>query len=314
MKKVLSVIIILSILFGCTAQYIYAYDEYGLTTEEIYKAKSNLISAGWTEEEIEDLMDEKALADFVDIEKVVSSEKKYYKVTENSIVQISELQCFSDIACINNENISSEETTLQPPSDSVTYNPVDYEKDTVNTSDGYFTYYIQVFSRGDGIYVVSGRYQWLISPANRKTDVFSVNVGDGLKVLSGSAANLNYVYKADIVVTTGYTTDSYTYENTSTDNLVRAEHYIAASQKLEATVTSSASASVTANNHRGYIQYRAQYSDTSVTLLSAQANYFHQQSAVEFTPSISLNGMSVSVTPKTAFKSMLPNPYLTFSV
>ena len=68
---------------------------------------------------------------------------------------------------------------------------------------------------------------------------------------------------------------------------------------------------VSAYNHRGYIQYRVKLTDNDEQIFSVHADYLHQEAVIAITPSISFPlGLSVSVDQSSKFKIMSPNPYM----
>lgn len=70
----------------------------------------------------------------------------------------------------------------------------------------------------------------------------------------------------------------------------------------------------TAKGYRGYIQYKAVKNNSNNTATSIFADYQHHQSSISYSLSINISGASVSVSPKTNYKRMSPNPYLAFSI
>jgi len=252
-----------------------------------------LLGAGWTIAEIDDLLSDKVLLEFAEAKAVVSSDKKYYRVTEEDSIAITEEECKNAINA--NKNIEKGISS---------YSGGDTIIDDITTTDGYLTYYVEVYSFGGGEYMISGRYEWLKVPLNTKIDVFSVSHDYQLTQL-GNSDDVYYVYKADYAITPGnYIT---TEINTPDEMYISIHNGTAVKQKL------LGATDYICSNHRGYLQYRACSNNTGATMFAVSAEYLHQQGMFSVSPSLSFDGMSVGVNYSTFFKRMSPNPYLSFS-
>lgn len=257
------------------------------------RAISFLLNAGWTSNEINDLLSDKALLEFAEAKSVVSSDQKYFRITEEDSIVITEEECKNAINTIEN---AEKGVSVCAGGDTII--------DDITTTDGYLTYYVEVYSFGGGEYMISGRYEWLKAPLNTKIDVFSVSHDYQLTQL-GNAADVYYVYKADYAITPG---NYITTEISTPDEMYISIHNgTAVKQKL------LGATDIIYSNHRGYLQYRACSNNTGATMFAVSAEYLHQQGMFSVSPSLSFDGMSVGVSYSTFFKRMSPNPYLSFN-
>ncbi len=257
------------------------------------KAISFLLNAGWTTEEIYDLLTDEAILEFAKAKAVVSSEKKFFRVTEENSIAITEEECMEAVNSIQN---ATNGISVCAAGDEI--------KDEVTTTDGYLTYYVEVYSIGGGEYMIGARFEWLIEPLNRRIDVFAINHCDQLTQISDSD-EVYYVYKADYY--SNFNTLSTMEINEPDEMYISAGHGTAITQNL------LGSQYISFINHRGYLQYKAEVNNTTATILSVNAEYLHQQGVFGVSPSISFGDMSIGVDYSTFFKRMSPNPYLTFS-
>ena len=252
------------------------------------KAISFLLNAGWTTEEIYDLLTDEAILEFAKVKAVVSSEKKFFRVTEENSIAITEEECMEAVNSIQN---ATNGISVCAAGDEI--------KDEVTTTDGYLTYYVEVYSIGGGEYMVGGRFEWLKTPLNTKIDVFAVSHDYQLTQL-GNSSDVYYIYKAD-------------YYGVTRETTIPDEMYIniysgtAVKQKL------FGENDIIYGNHRGYLQYKVQSNNTGATIFAVSAEYLHQQGLFSVSPSLSFDNMSIGVNYSTFFKRMSPNPYLTFS-
>ncbi len=251
------------------------------------KAISFLLNARWTTEEIYDLLTDEAILEFAKAKAVVSSEKKFFRVTEEDSIAITEEECMEAVNAI--QNIANGISVCAAG---------DEIKDEVTTTDGYLTYYVEVYSIGGGEYMVGGRFEWLKTPLNTKIDVFAVSHDYQLTQV-GNAADVYYIYKADYGITRETTVPDEMYINIYNGTAVK--------QKL------FGENDIIYSNHRGYLQYKVQSNNTGATMFAVSAEYLHQQGLFSVSPSLSFDGMSVGVSYSTFFKRMSPNPYLSFS-
>lgn len=252
------------------------------------KAISFLLNAGWTTEEIYDLLTDEAILEFAKAKAVVSSEKKFFRVTKENSIAITEEECMEAVNSIQN---ATNGISVCAAGDEI--------KDEVTTTDGYLTYYVEVYSIGGGEYMVGGRFEWLKTPLNTKIDVFAVSHDYQLTQL-GNSSDVYYIYKAD-------------YYGVTRETTIPDEMYIniysgtAVKQKL------FGENDIIYGNHRGYLQYKVQSNNTGATIFAVSAEYLHQQGLFSVSPSLSFDNMSIGVNYSTFFKRMSPNPYLTFS-
>lgn len=259
------------------------------------RAISFLLNAGWTEEDIYDLLSDEALLEFADAKAVVASEKKYYKVTEEENIEISETECMEAVNTIN----AMTNCTVSVCSGGDTY------IDDVTTSDGYLTYYVELYDFGNGDYMLSGRFEWLISPTNRREDVFGVG-HDGY-LTQYSDYPVYYIYKYEYTIGGS---SPVTHEITTPTGINIDTYGTVIKQDLQNDSTAM-NIVEQAVNHRGYLQYKVFVNNTSAIGFSVNAQYFHQQGVWSVSPSISYpEALSVGISYSTFFKQMSPNPYL----
>ena len=262
------------------------------------KAINVLLQAGWTITQIEDLLTEEALLAYADVESVVSFDEKYMKITDDEVIELTERQCFEEITEIYSAKNNTNSRSLGGGDQII---------DTVTTSCGYLEYYVSVYSYGNGEYMVSARFEWLIDPQNRKHDVFGLGHSYNLTQLSDF--DVYYIYKYDMV---NGNVNSGTYEVTEPETLHIDDGGTVIVQKL---APNSSLGNMTYSNHRGFIQYKVGVNSTSATVVSVYAEYLHQQAVFAVNPSVSYPmGASISVSSSTKFKVMSPNPYLAFEV
>lgn len=258
-----------------------------------------LLNAGWELAQIEDLISDKELLDYADVITVNSSEKKYYKVTDTQTTELTESQCFYEINELKRDFITNL-TTENSGISALSISPGDTLKDEIYTSDGYFTYFVQAYYKGGGKFILSARYEWLISPKNLRIDVFGLGHGNTL-TKNISSSDVHYVYKADIPDLTNGTT--YPYQTTVPDETKIDAGGVVVKQKLNGDPTGV--------NHRGYLRYDAVTSESTVKAFEAFAEYYHQQGIYSVSPSISFPlGGGVSISNSSFFKLMSPNPHI----
>lgn len=184
----------------------------------------------------------------------------------------------------------------------------DYIKNELTTSDGYMTYYVQAYNGGNGNFVLSARYEWLIAPAITRTDVFGLGHGSSLVQTS----NVTYAFKADIL--SGYPGNysQFTY-STSTPTSTYTDSYGSAVNQDLVDAVYSADYMYVPSNQRGFIQYNASFNNASTQSSSAFAKYIHQTVGVSINPSVTFGangGMSLAAGLTSYFKTMSPNPYM----
>ena len=298
--KVFSMLLIIVMCLNCSAVSFASNSSENLIIEEKHKkAISVLTNAGWEENDIYDMLSEEEILTYADVESVVTSEKKYYKVSDTQTTEISENQCHYEINKIKKDFIAN----LTPQNSGISVCSMvigDTVKDETKTTDGYFTYYVQAYRKGSVTFILSARYEWLISPKNRKIDVFGLGHDTNL-TKNISSSDVHYVYKADITNLADGTT--YTYQTTNADEMKVGIGGVVVKQKLNSDPT--------AVNHRGYLRYDAVKNNSTATAFEIFAEYYHQQTTIQVSPVISFpSGGSISVSPSESFKFMSPNPHV----
>ena len=135
---------------------------------EYQRGLAVLHSAGWSDEDISDLLTYDVVCGYAGL-KLVNTNQTYYRVTEDSSEPITKEECLADL--------TASDSALYIPSGNPMISPLahgDTWKNEVTTTDGYLTYFVQVYDAGSGIYVISGRYEWIKTPFTTLTDSFAV--------------------------------------------------------------------------------------------------------------------------------------------
>lgn len=276
------------------------------------RAINVLLQSGWTMEEIDDLLTDEAILAYKDALPVEVSEKKYYRVTEEAVYEITAEECQTQLEAIEQVENQNTEPGVAPmaviPDDG-------YGETEVTTTDGYLTYYVMAHNVGNGHYVLSARYEWLKDPRNRKIDIFGLGHSEQLTQV-GNATNVYYIYKCDVLEKINTNIRQYTLEDTSPNEIFVDDGGTVVKQQLMVDVVNPMEDNtnyVYASHHRGYIQYEVEVNSDSATAFSIQAEYYHQEWLVTLSPGISYPlGGTLSLSSGTGFKRMSPNPYLSF--
>lgn len=270
---------------------------------EYQRGLAVLRSAGWSDEDISDLLTYDVVCSYAGL-KLVDTNQTYYRVTENSSEPITKEECLADL--------TASDSALYIPNGNPMISPLahgDTWKNEITTTDGYITYFIQVYDAGSGIYVISGRYEWLAVPGTTLTDIFAIGCEQHLQPngpIGSEELGLYYIYKYDALKING----RFTYEETTPDTINIDGKGIAVSQKL-----ASPEFRQPVTDHRGFLQYKAIIDSTSSfgSTTNASAYYIHQKKSVSITPSIDFTGIiSASINLGTKYQLMSPNPYVLF--
>ncbi len=304
-RKIIAIMLCLGIVLGCSI----------CTTASTYNADIEeatqvLLQSGWTQEEIDDMLTEEIILEYKDVQPAVVSERKFFKVTEEGTYEITQDVCEREVALVK-ELKEAEQTggvmhrTVIPGGTTGT--------DTVVTTDGYLEYYVSAYNAGGGEYILSARYEWLISPWNRKIDVFGLGHDSNLTQLDDYG--YSYVYKYDYKVVNGNNINELTAEVNTPTGISIDDGGTVVKQELKNDIVVVDGPSETYYNHRGFLQYRARVNNSNVNTVAVYAEYLHQEGAVQVSPSISYPASgSISVTYSTFFNRMSPNPYLSIDL
>lgn len=292
MKKLFRIIISTIVLTAILAHtVIFALSEtVGATNKQ--KAITVLLNSGWTEDEIEYFLTDDIILSYKDVKNLVSSDKSFYKVTDDGMMQITENEC--------TEALISMSATNLPIGGEIT--------DPIETSDGYLSMCLRVYNMGSGIYRATMEYEWLKDPANTKTDVIALYCSDEL-VFAGRDT-VSYLYRAERVLS-----DNSVIENiviTQPETIESNTYGVVVHQTLASSQTGLISTGTT--NHRGYLQAEFEVDNSSALVGAIAGEYIHQQYLWTVTPQITFGDFDISATPSLAFKEMSPNPYLTFNI
>ena len=181
--------------------------------------------------------------------------------------------------------------------------------DVIVTTDGYMEYFVSAYNAGNGEYVLSARYEWLINPNFTDVDVFGLGHDSNLTQLSDY--DVYYRYKVDATHTMGVTVTKTTDEYTVPDGISIDDGGTVVKQDLSDNAFTSSGDGTAFTNHRGYLQYRVRVNNSNVNTVAVYAEYLHQQHIISVSPSISYPaGASIGVSSASKFKRMSPNPYL----
>ncbi len=293
MKKFLSGLLILAIVVCLVPVHAEGADK-----DKLKRGRAVLLNSGWTDEEIDDLLDEKAIAVY-DGAELVSSQERYYKVSESEensgkdskVVELTKEQCLSQCELLGvNELV---------------------DDDIHETYDGYLKYTLTAHYIGDEKYVLLARYQWLKTPYFRNTDIFSLSYDTNLTMLGDEP--LNYAYKADMFHT--WKDERYTHVERQPTELFKDAGGVVVKQDLMNDMNANPDLLVEmkAYNHRGYLQYTVGLNKADVKRLAAFADYRHLQTNYGISAGVSIpEGGSLSVTPSDYYKRMSPNARIDF--
>lgn len=271
------------------------------------KATNFLLNSGWTQEDIDDLLTDEALLVYADAISSSVSEKKYYRVTEDEVIEISKNEC--------NAGVTEAKSIINKNHKLLTNQPsVNTVSPTVTTYDGYMESYVQVVHLGGKKYAIGSRFEWLIEPTQRRIDVFGVG-HDGSVVKNNDP--VYFIYKADkkkINRQTEAISSAGTSSTQSPASMCPDSGGVGVGIDLYDSY-SDANYAYYYENSRGYLQYNILLNDSSCSYFYVYSKYMHQQKLWSVTPTISfpLSG-GLSVSSSNHFKLMTPNPDLTYAV
>ncbi len=280
--------------------------------DERSRAVDVLVASGWSEEDINDLIPEEALLEYANAYPAMASEEVYLKVGvddagETVVEEIDKTTCIAEATAVKEQR----EIAIQQELSGVSSYT---DKDSVTTDDGYLKYYVQAAqsTTNSNEYILSARYEWIVEPEDRDIDVFGL--GHSAQ-LDQTDSDVYYRYKCEIYMLTGgqkMLVDRHEVDEPTAMCIDNGG--TAVSQDLYNNSSGMGYVSK-AENHRGYIQYRAEVNSTSATRVSVFAEYLHQEAVFSVSPSVSYPlGASISVSSEEKFVRMSPNPYLSFRV
>lgn len=315
MKKTIAFILVLAMALSLSAAAFAV--EVGKNERE--RAIEVLIASGWSEAEIEDLISEEALLEFSNCLPAVSTSKKFFKVStdergESVVTEVSEQECVYGAMEVQMARNEEEQVSLSQQENGISPQGSEIVKSEVTTSDGYFTYFVQAYPSAteSGIYTLSARYEWLVTPSKTAIDIFSLGHSVHFNQL-GDQDDVYYVYKADVYyVSNGTKLLFENYETEEPTTICVGGGGTAVSQDLYDDKT-GINYSYKAENHRGYIQYKVETDETSGSG-SIFAEYYHQTAVITASPSLSFPwGFGVSFTYSSKFEAISPNVYTSVS-
>lgn len=324
MKKIISLCLTLSMCLSlAVSAKALGVDSISSASKEQEKAHAIdvLVKSGWTKEEIEDLIPEEALLEFADASPAVATSEKYLKVSQdvdgNTVVTEMEKAAFeteTNLVVQQREQEELAEIQQQLMGENC-YSLLATDKNEVRTKDGYMKYYVQAIPGSKaGRYILSARYEWIVEPSDRLIDVFGLG-HDAHLTQNDSESKVYYRYKADVyMIASGNRRKIEDYEVERPTKMFVDSGGTVVSQQLYKNKTGFGY-NIKAENHRGYIQYTADKSETTAKRAAVYAEYLHQESTIHVAPGISYPaGGSISVTHEDKFERMSPNPYLAFAV
>ncbi|MCC8123068.1 MAG: hypothetical protein LIO58_05980 [Oscillospiraceae bacterium] len=290
---------------------------YGMTADtnnssdsQLSEGTQVLLSAGWTQEEIDDLLSDDVIRGYADTTFAGESEKQYFKVSDDgTIYSLSETDCLQQVFAIKQQEAAS--NLISAASIAVG----DTDQSEVTTSDGYMVYYVQAYRKSNDEFIISARFEWIITPFYKNVDVFGLGHDDKLTQIDDSAY---YAFKYTVYETMGGKSYPVDYYSTNTPTKIQVdEGGTVISQDLSANWSVwGTHTGLVRKNFTGYIQYqvRAAYTNTATINTAAliYAEYYHQKKAVSVSPSIGYPAnVSISANMESYFDQMSPNPALT---
>lgn len=263
------------------------------------RGKEVLLASGWSLSDIEYFLLPEDVENFASCLPAISSSKKYYRATSDGFSEVSETECFAAVQLY--------QTSLQNGNISL----LSWGDNTV-TNDGYLEYDLSVFPLEDGEnYLLQLNFDWLTSPPHRRRDVIGLGHGTTVDQV-GNSSGVTTRYYATLIEFDGSST------TTSTHMEIPTAHIGAGGSAFSFDLyddTYSEMYSLTATEHRGFIQYIVTPNNSNATSSFAKGEYLHQSVNVSISPSISYPwGGSISVTPSSKYDALLPNPYCSFSL
>ena len=256
-----------------------------------------LLASGWTLEDVENFYLPADVELFALCGPAISTSEKYYQVSADGASEVSKATCLAAV--------QSRQAALESGIATVS----DIGDSTV-AGNGYLRYVLSVYPQSSsGTYVLELNFTWLIVPPERYTDAVALTFSDGL-TRQGVSSNITTRYYATISEFNGSTTTTSTY---SASPPAFSGSYGAGFSLELVDDTISEMYSRTASNHRGFIMYTVQPNGSTYNT-AAQGFYAHQHSYYSGSVSFSLDGVSLSATPETKFRTMLPNPYCSFDL
>lgn len=257
---------------------------------------------------------------YADAISMFKSEKMYYKVTGTGVYQVTKTEFNSGVAQakrIEEQNMKAiqNQIALYNANPGISTNAVG---PTITTNDGWMEYYVEAVDIG-GKYAIAFRFEWLVQPSDTKIDAFGLGHDSNLTKTNDA---VYYIYKADYKIynTLGMQTSSGTYQTQTPTSINVDIGGVAISQDLKDSIIIGGGVGSLGgefySNHRGYLQYRVEKNNPLVTIASIAGGYKHQQTTIQVSPSVSYPSFSagLGVTFGSKFKTMSPNPYLSFSV
>jgi hypothetical protein len=295
MKKIISMFILIFILCNSIS---YAKDNNNEKTNEKDKAVETLIKLGWTKDDIYNMLPDKEILEYADIDlNKMQSCEKYYKVvvtknlersgeqTTAKTIEISKEDCLAEIE--RNKNKLTTRSTHKAE------------------SNGYYKLDLWLYPSKDDDYMISGKFTWLTQPVHTHTDVFGI--GNGVHLTSIENPEPYFVYKVD----------KYEYnEMTGHKKYIKTLTYEKDAKQTEGSVfakfdlKNKISGSYGYFNHKGYMKYYATINNSNATCVSANCNYAHHYKTYHVTPTISYPwGGSLTVTPSSHYSKLDKEPY-----
>lgn len=171
---------------------------------------------------------------------------------------------------------------------------------TESTSGGKLTQAVTAFGLSDSKALLTYSFTWNKTPVNRKVDCCALFF-DGAKLSEVRSAYYQYtsrnLYTGDDELITKH-------RPTSTSSSGIGISFNIANDKTHAGGIKDHQS----YKHKGYISCYAKI--TSSKCVNVWSRYYHQQGILSLSPSISITGVSLSLSSNTQMKLMTPNPYL----
>lgn len=249
----------------------------------------------------------------------IGSVTHYYRVTEESVTQISEIECMAAVnelkPKLDKQKMMMVQRCLNPES----YETMAIDEsltDDVTTHDGYMKYSVSVEpASGTNNYRVSADFEWLVEPDDTAIDVWGVGYDSNLVRLGSEEVTFSYTVDVTEYIGTQINSSTVSISLEDAEQVKYGIAGVAISFDLYSGFAYEGHVRI-AENHRGEMSYVVHVSNPNVDMVAVRTEYLHQEAYLTISPSISYpwDGLSVGVGQENKFREMSPNPYLSFEV
>lgn len=316
-RKLISSIMVLAIMWSTICSVAFADNN----TAKTQQATNTLLKSGFTLEEICELIPEHELASYAEVGPAISLSEVFLKVSvddetgEVSVVEMEEEDCQEAAAVV--QNLRKNMVQQNEPLNTRTIDNDIGGHDDRNTSDGYMRMIVSAYpylpypdENGNRRLKVAGQFIWLVVPSERHVNVAALGHSTDVNQLGGSN-DFSFEYTADIVSTVnGSIVETYTANKSDIITQCVNDGGTAVSFEL---YEDGVIGGTVSSNHRIYLSYDVETSETTTSTASVFADYYYQSVGLSFSPSLSFPaGASLSITPSIYYIRMSPNAYKGF--